>query len=164
PSRCRRPTGRGRSYRRAQGYPEARGGQPAEGMTAACRSGSLRRLSLVLGPPNLVPVGGAQLYRPDLDHHLADHSGEPVVAGLVVVRHRRLTVYADVGPLVRREGHSLRPVDPSLAHLLAVEDDRPGAAHPEAAAVVGELEPDRRLPGGCRLGGGDLVGLQAEVV
>ena len=104
-------------------------------------------------------------HRRHLDGDLGDLAGEPVRRrNPVVLDDRRLAVFADVGPFVGREDHRLRPLDPPFGHLLAVDEDRPHAPLAEAAAVVGELEADRRLPGRHGLRRGDGEALQAEEV
>src|SRR6478609_7593463 len=81
-----------------------------------------------------------------------------------VVADRGAAVRAEVGGLVAREEHGYGRIDPALAHLAAVEVERGRAALPEAAAVVGELDPDLVLAGRDRVLAVDLEALQAEEV
>ena len=70
----------------------------------------------------------AEFDRRDFDGHLVDLAGELVVAFLVVVRHGRLAVLADVRAFIGREDVGLRAVDLSFGDFLAVDEDRARAA------------------------------------
>ena len=93
-------------------------------------------------------------------------SSVPVKANgiCVVVARGRAGLHADVGRLVEGDDAALRLVDPALRDLLAVDEDPARAALAEPAAIVGEVELDRRLARGQRLVGGDLIAFEAQPV
>ena len=72
---------------------------------------------------------------------------EPIVAFLVGVGHVGGLVHAHIRPLVAREAQGHGVVDAAFRDLLPVHRERRGTALAEAAAIIGEIEPDRPLPG-----------------
>src|SRR6476469_474447 len=91
-----------------------------------------------------------------LDGDLADLASELVVPFLVVVRHRRFAVDANIRPLIGREGESLSPFDASIGNLFPIHKDDSLAPLAGTAAVVREFVADGCFSSGNRFGAGDL--------
>src|SRR5262245_14572899 len=124
---------------------------------------SLREAEPRVRPLQLLQVRGPELLRRKVDLGLLDRPPESK-RGLIEVAHRRAGVLAGVERLVRREPAKDRLLDPALRHLLAVHEQRAGAALADAAAVVLELEAEGVLAGRQLVLAGDLVPLDGEVV
>ena len=96
---------------------------------------------------------------------LVDRAGEASVrADADALGDRCLIVDADVGRLVRREDIGLSLLDPPLGDGLSVHVEGRLATLAGSAAVIGEVEGDRRGTGRQGFGCGDGVALQPEEV
>src|SRR3989304_1887837 len=100
----------------------------------------------------------------NLDRHLVNLAAEAVVAFLVGVGHVRGLIPAHVRPLVALEDQGNGVGDTAFRGPLPVDRERRRSALAEAAAVIGEIEPDRRLARCHRLRRGHRVALAPDPV
>src|SRR5262245_62098113 len=99
---------------------------------------SLRKAEQRFRLPQLLQILGPEPLRRQVDLDLPDRPRE-AERRLVGVAHRRARVLARVKRLIGREPAEDRLLDPALRRLLAVHENRAGAALADAAAVVLEL-------------------------
>ena len=99
----------------------------------------------------------------NLDLDPVHGASEPV--NRVVPRDGRPVVGADLERLVAREWERLRPLDPSLANLPVVDEQRHGSAFRRPAAVILEIHAHAVRSRRQKLGTLDVVQIDAvEVV
>src|SRR5262245_33367112 len=130
---------------------------------ATARCGQARALQCVASQWIGLASGADRAVALQLDCDLAELAGE-LERRCVGVGDRRAFVGTNVGAFVGREHAALRALDATAGNGLSIDQERAFAALAKAAAVILELEADRRLPGGQCLVGGDGVLLEAEEV